>query len=203
MFISPHNIMFTSTSPHFLLHAVLESFMDGILVLTDQQELHYANITAQQLCVQLTGKADTLPEIIWQTCKALVDSRDLYPNQPIVLESEVESDAVKLRIRVQWLQLDKIDRPCLLVRLQDQNQANQGLAIAEAQTWKLSPRETEVWLHRRASNSRKQIAIVLYIAEDTVKKHLRNIQIKRQFYLDTQDCQTTPSNSPTKIPCSV
>lgn len=138
-----------------MLQAVLESFVDGILVLTDQQELHYANTTAQQLCLQLTGKVGILPDIIWQACTALIDSRDLYPNQPIVLESEVESDTIKLRIRVQWLQLDTLDRPCLLVRLHDQNQAAQGLAIAEAQTWKLSPRETEVWLRRRASNSRR------------------------------------------------
>ncbi|MBM0743886.1 helix-turn-helix transcriptional regulator [Phormidium sp. CLA17] len=195
--------MSNSTSPQFLLQAVLESFVDGILVLTDRQELHYANATAQQLCFQLTQKVGALPEIIWQACEALIDSRDLYPNQPIVLESEVESATVNLRIRVQWLQLDTIDRPYLLVRLQDQHQATQRLAIAEAQTWKLSPRETEVWLHRRASNSRKQIAIALYITEDTVKKHLKNIQIKRQFYIDMQDCRVTSSSGPFKVPCFV
>ncbi|MCY7391424.1 MAG: helix-turn-helix transcriptional regulator [Leptolyngbyaceae cyanobacterium CAN_BIN12] len=194
--------MSTSTSPQFLLQAVLESFVDGILVLTDQQELHYANITARQLCLQLTAKIGVLPEIVWQACTALIDSRDLYPNQPIVLESEVESDTVKLRIRVQWLQLDTLDRPCLLVRLQDQNQAAQGLAISEAQTWKLSPRETEVWLRRRASNRRKQIAADLYIAEDTVKKHLKNIQTKRQLYIDMQDCRVSPTSA-AKVPCFV
>ncbi|PZV06691.1 MAG: helix-turn-helix transcriptional regulator [Leptolyngbya sp.] len=195
--------MFNSASPHFLLQAVLESFVDGILVLTDQQELHYANTTAKQLCLQLSDKAGTLPKVIWQACKALIDSRDLYPNQPIMLESEVESATVKLRIQVQWLQLDTVDRACILVRLQDQNQATQGLAIAEAQTWNLSPRETEVWLHRRASASRKQIAIALYITEDTVKKHLKNIQIKRQLYIDMQECQVHHSTSQFKVPCSV
>ncbi|MEX0268583.1 helix-turn-helix transcriptional regulator [Leptolyngbyaceae cyanobacterium UHCC 1019] len=195
--------MVNSVSPHFLLQAVLESFVDGILVLTDQQELHYANTTAKQLCLQLTGKAGTLPKIIWQACQALIENRDLYPNQSIVLESEIESATINLRIWVQWLQLDTLDRLCLLVRLQDQNQATQGLAIAEAQTWKLSPRETEVWLRRRASASRKQIAIALYITEDTVKKHLRNIQIKRQLYLDTQDCQATTSHSAAQVPCQV
>jgi DNA-binding NarL/FixJ family response regulator len=195
--------MSNSTSPHFLLQAVLESFVDGILVLTDQQELHYANTTAQELCFQLTGKSEVLPDIIWQACQALIDSRDLYPNQPIVLESEVASATVNLRIRVQWLQLDTVASPCLLVRLQDQNQAAQGLAIAEAHTWKLSPRETEVWTRRRASNTRKQIAADLYIAEDTVKKHLKNIQIKRQLYVDMQDCQANPSISSFKVPCSV
>ncbi len=195
--------MSNSTSPHFLLQAVLEGFIDGILVLTDQQEIYYANTTAQQLCLQLNHQSDSLPEIIWQACKALIDSRDLYPNQPIVLESEVESATVNLRIRVQWLQLEAVDRPCILVRLQDQNQAAQGLAISEAQTWKLSPRETEVWLRRRASHSRKQIAIALYIAEDTVKKHLKNIQIKRQLYIDMQDCRDSHSIRSLKVSCSV
>jgi DNA-binding CsgD family transcriptional regulator len=195
--------MSSSTSPQFLLQAVLESFVDGILVLTDQQELYYANATAQDLCFRLTGKANTLPPILWQTCTALIESRELYPNQPIVLESELESETVNLRIRVQWLQLDTIDRPCMLIRLQDQHQATQGLAIAEAQTWQLSPRETEVWLRRRASNSRKQIAAALYIAEDTVKKHLKNIQTKRQLYIDMQDCRISRSASPLNVHCPV
>jgi DNA-binding CsgD family transcriptional regulator len=54
----------------------------------------------------------------------------------------------------------------------------------EAQYFGLTPRESEVWDLRNQGRSRREIADHLYISIDTVKKHLANIQIKRQTYLD-------------------
>jgi DNA-binding CsgD family transcriptional regulator len=85
------------------------------------------------------------------------------------------------------LKLEVSQRPCLLLQLQDQNQPIQGLAIAEAQCWGLTPRETEVWLLRRAGHLRKDIAANLFITIETVKKHLKNIQAKRQAVVEEQD----------------
>ncbi|MGQ9869690.1 PAS domain-containing protein [Leptodesmis sp.] len=51
-----YTIMNTSNNPLEFLQAVLESFVDGILVLTEQKEQKYANQMAVQLCQQLTGK---------------------------------------------------------------------------------------------------------------------------------------------------
>jgi len=184
-------IMNTLNRPLEFLQAVLESFVDGILVLTEQKEQKYANQMAVQICQQLTGKASAIPKEVWQVCEALIGSRDLYPDQSVVVESEVECEDAKLRIRAQWLNVETVEPPCLLVRLQDENQAIQGLAIAEAQSWGLTERETQVWIRRRAGCNRKQIAEELYIALDTVKKHLKNIQNKRQTYLDEHEWQAT------------
>lgn len=194
-----YTIMNTSNSPLEFLQAVLESFVDGILVLTEQKEQKYANQMAVQLCQQLTGKITgksySIPQEVWQVCEALIGSRDLYPDESVVVESEVECEAATLRIRAQWFSFEAFQRPCLLVRLQDQNQAVHGLAIAEAQSWGLTERETQVWIRRRAGCSRKQIAEELYIALDTVKKHLKNIQTKRQNYLDEHEWRSR-SRSP-------
>ncbi|NJP11997.1 MAG: helix-turn-helix transcriptional regulator [Leptolyngbyaceae cyanobacterium RU_5_1] len=181
--------MNSSNRPPNFLQAVLESFVDGILVLTEQKELLYANATAQQLCQRLAGSSNAVPREVWQVCEALIESRELYPNQLLVIESEIEHEEINLRIRAQWLTFETVKRPCLLVRLQDQNQAIQGLAIAEAQTWGLTDREAQVWMLRRSGWSRKQIAGELFIALDTVKKHLRNIQMKRQTHVDEEDWQ--------------
>lgn len=189
-----YTIMNTSNSPLEFLQAVLESFVDGILVLTEHKEQKYANQMAVQLCQQLTGKSYAIPQEVWQVCEALIGSRELYPNQPVVVESEVECEVTKLRIRAQWLSFEAFQCPCLLVRLQDQNQASQGLAIAEAQSWGLTERETQVWIRRRAGYNRKQIAEELYIALDTVKKHLKNIQTKRQNYLDEHEWDSNSRN---------
>lgn len=179
--------MNTSNSPLEFLQAVLESFVDGILVLTEQKEQKYANQMAVHLCQRLAGKNCAVPKEVWQVCEALIGSRKLYPDESVVVESEVECEAAKLRIRAQWFSFEAFQHPCLLVRLQDQNQAVHGLAIAESQSWGLTERESQVWIRRRAGSSRKQIAEELYIALDTVKKHLKNIQTKRQNYLDEHE----------------
>lgn len=177
------------------LQAVLEGFVDGILVLTDQQEVMYANATADSICTQLDKEKITpLPKELQQVCTALVESKDLYGDRPLMIESDVDTGETTLRIRAQWLTLQTAQHPCILLRLQDQDQAVQGLAIAEAQKWNLTPRETEVWLLRRAGCKRREIATELYIAEDTVKKHLKNIQFKRQSVLDEEEWQSSQAS---------
>jgi DNA-binding CsgD family transcriptional regulator len=182
--------MNTSTSSQGFLQAILESFVDGILVLTEQQDVYYANETAKQIGQRLTDNLETVvPKEVWQVCEALIDSREIYPDHAFVLEQEVERSMLKLRIRVQWLKLEQAEQPYLLVRLQDENQSFRGLAIAEAQNWGLTNRETQVWMLRRLGWERKEIATELYITLDTVKKHLKNIQMKRQTYLNEMEWQ--------------
>lgn len=183
-----------SENPENFLQAVLEGFVDGVLVLTEQQEIIYANATAHTICSQLPHqKSHALPEEVKQICQTLVESRELYPGHPVSIEGEVSTSTATFRIRAQWLRLEVSEQPCILLRLQNQNQAVQGLAIAEAQRWGLTPRETEVWLLRRAGCMRKEIAAHLYIALDTVKKHLKNIQTKRQAVLDEEEWQAQAS----------
>jgi DNA-binding CsgD family transcriptional regulator len=190
-----YTLMNTLNRPLEFLQAVLESFVDGILVLTEQKEQKYANQMALQLCQQLAGKSSVVPQEVWKVCEALIGSRELYPDQAVVVESEVECQDAKLRIRAQWLNGEGVEPRCLLIRLQDENQTIQGLAIAEAQSWGLTQRETEVWVRRRAGCHRKQIAEELFIALDTVKKHLKNIQTKRQIYLDEHEWLVSTENS--------
>jgi DNA-binding CsgD family transcriptional regulator len=176
------------------LHAILEGFVDGVLVLTDEKQIVYANSTASAICNQLLqSETAELPHELQRVCAALIDSREFYPNYPISIESELITAQTTYRVRAQWLNLEVGQRPCLLLRLQDQNQSVQGLAIAEAQRWGLTPRETEVWMLRRAGCLRKDIAANLFIAVDTVKKHLKNIQAKRQAVVDEQGWQVQAS----------
>jgi DNA-binding CsgD family transcriptional regulator len=184
--------MNTSHGPSEFLLAILEGFLDGILVLTDRKQLLYINNTARRLCQRLLTKnaGTSVPPAIWQMCESLMANQHVYPEKLMVMESEVEHEEKRLRIRVQSLLLDGVDRPCLIVRLQDQQQVVQTMAIAEAQKWQLTERESQVWLLRRAGSRRKQIAAELYISEDTVKKHLGNINAKRQSYLDEEEWHT-------------
>lgn len=169
------------TSSLFLM-SVLEGLVDGILIVQPQGDLVYANLPAQRICQALTNQVGAIPKEVRSLCDSLQESRDWFGNQPLVLESEIMiANHDRYRLRVQWLQLDTIADPCFLVRLEDQQQSWQSLAFSEAQRYGLTPREAEVWQLRRANLSRKEIAERLHITIDTVKKHLCNIQMKRQM----------------------
>jgi DNA-binding CsgD family transcriptional regulator len=179
------NMSFLESSNHFFT-SVLEGFVDGILILNLQGEFIYANTPATRICQQLNPDHNTLPEEIWRSCEALIESRELYGERPLVIESEITTDrAQTFRIRVQWITLEGAQTPSLLVRLEDQQQSMQSLAVTEAKKYGLTPREAEVWFLRRCNKSRKEIAAQLYITIDTVKKHLGNIQSKKQAHQES------------------
>ncbi len=169
---------------NILLQGIIESFIDGILILTERGEWVQENDLARQICKQLTpGKLETnsVPQEIWSVCQNLIESSSSYRDRSVIMESEITTEqSTPLRIRVRWLESIVSTRPCLLVILEDRYQSIQNLAIAEVDRYNLTPREAEVWLLRRANYPLKEIAAELYISLNTVKKHLKNIHTKRE-----------------------
>ena len=59
-----------------LLYGVLEGMMDGILVVTPQGEVMYANNCARQVCQQIADSSTAaVPSKIWRLCTALIESQ--------------------------------------------------------------------------------------------------------------------------------
>lgn len=170
-----------------LLQGVMESLIDGIMLLTDQGELVFANGCAQRICHQLTEKLTenlsrgSVPRQVWRSCQALIKGHQEFPEHSIIIEDEIKTEeANAIRLRAQWLQLNTIDRPCLLVTLEDRQQSAQYKALAEAQRYGLTERETQVWMLKQAGYTYRAIGAELHIAEDTVKKHIKSIHSKRE-----------------------
>ncbi|MBD2166270.1 helix-turn-helix transcriptional regulator [Calothrix membranacea FACHB-236] len=173
-----------SVSKIDLLQAMVESFVDGILIATTEGKLVHANEYARSICRQLALKETVghpIPEEIWRICQSLIDSQEFFPGEKIIIESEIApTPTIKLRLRARWLELCVNKHNFLLVTLEDCNQYNQSVAIADAKKYNLTDREAQVWLLRRANLSYKEIANQLYITINTVKKHLKNIHAKQQ-----------------------
>lgn len=167
-----------------LLQAIIEGFVDGVLILTEQGEWIHANEFGRRICQQLsqcTSPVNSVPQPIWHVCQSLIESRELFPEHRMIIESEIETDnAAVFRLRVRWLELGENDNPYLLVTIEDRHQSIQNAAIAEARKYGLTPREAEVWLLRKANYSYKEIADRLYITLNTVKKHMKNVYAKQQ-----------------------
>lgn len=168
----------------YLLQGVIESFVDGILILSDRGEWVYANSQARRICQQLLqdpSRPNSVAQEIWRVCQSLSESHELFPEQRIIIESEVDTDStVTYRIRARWLELSDTDRRFLLVTLEDRHQSTENVALADIKKYRLTRREAEVWLLRRSNHSYKEIAAKLYITPNTVKRHLKNIYAKQR-----------------------
>ncbi|MBD2461323.1 helix-turn-helix transcriptional regulator [Oscillatoria sp. FACHB-1407] len=180
-------VLFQSNKSTGLLLSVLESLMDGVLLLTDKGKLVNANNYALQICHQfMQDRSSTtqVPQQIWRICEALIDSRDHYPDRIVTIEDEIDIGKTSvIRIRARWVEIEDANRPYLLVMLEDRSQSLKDAVIAEARKYNLTPREAEVWLLRRANCTYKAIAAELHIAIDTVKKHVKSINAKRDAFL--------------------
>ncbi len=170
-----------------LLQAAIDSFFDGVLILSKQGQWIHANECARRICQHLSqcpSQINSVPSPIWHVCESLIESCELFPEQKMIIESEISKDnSGSFRIRVRWLELDRNTQPYLLVILEDQYQSTENIAKTEAKKYGLTPREAEVWSLKKANCSYKEIAARLYIGQNTVKKHLKSIYAKQRWLL--------------------
>ena len=168
-----------------MLEAVLEGYIDGVLILNQQGEQVHANDCARRICQKLnqgTSSVNTIPQAIWRVCESLIESRDLFSDNQLIIESEINlGNSAMFRIRTRWLELEENQQPYLLVTLEDRLQSTQSAALTDVKKYGLTHREAQVWLLRQAKHSSyKEIAAQLYITINTVKKHMKNIYAKQQ-----------------------
>lgn len=175
----------------YLLQAIIEGFVDGVLILTEKGEWIHANDCAHRICNHFSSERlhnHLVPVPIWQICEALIESRELFPHERMIIEAEIgKNDLEVFRVRVRWLELGENDSSYLLVTIEDRKQSTHNSALAEAKKYDLTPREAEVWLLRRANYSYKEIAAKLYITINTVKKHMKNAYAKQQSSLWSEE----------------
>lgn len=181
----------TFNSKVFILRTIIECMVDGILILAENGHILHRNASAKQICAQLIASSQyqnsqQLPEQIWQVCKFLIESRQDLSNQNIIIEDEIPTaNPVPIRVRARWLEIATEPHPCILVTLEDSYQLAQERATIESWRYGLTEREADVWQLRRTNHTYGEIAEQLYIAHDTVKKHMKSIYAKRQDVMNS------------------
>ncbi|NEP52369.1 MAG: helix-turn-helix transcriptional regulator [Moorea sp. SIO3C2] len=173
-----------------LLKAIIEGFVDGVLILTTNQEWFHANECGRRMCSQISqGKLpiNSIPEPIWRVCQSLIDSREWFSDRKRFLEDEIKvNKSVEFRVRVRWLKLELSRDHYLLVTLENKHQSTKNSAITDVINYGLSQREEEVWLLKKANLTYEEIAQQLYISLNTVKKHLKKIYAKQKQLMQHQ-----------------
>lgn len=163
---------------------LIQEFISGILVFTDQQQLIYVNNSAYKILHRLqpdSPSKEHIPEEILHICQSAIQSRHRFPRQSWLTEFDIlTQDATVLHIHSQWLKLEQLDNPCLVLMIEDRQQAIKNILLEEANQYDLTPREKEVWLLHRHDLTYKQIAVELGITPNTVKKHMKSIYAKQK-----------------------
>ncbi|NEQ15609.1 MAG: helix-turn-helix transcriptional regulator [Moorea sp. SIO3E2] len=173
-----------------LIKAIIEGFVDGVLILTTNQDWFHANECGRRMCSQISqGKSpiNSIPEPIWRVCQSLIDSREWLGDRKLIIEAEIQvNKSVEFRVRVRWLTLELSRDPYLLVTLENKHQSTKNSAITDVINYGLSQRQEEVWLLKKANLTYEEIAQQLYISINTVKKHLKKIYAKQKQLMQHQ-----------------
>ncbi|MGF1516785.1 MAG: helix-turn-helix transcriptional regulator [Nodosilinea sp.] len=180
-FVAPSSTQANANLP--LLNAVLEGFVDGILVLAEDGTCVHSNQKGRAICRDLGGGngANFLPVGIQVMSRHLVESREAFPETLLELTQEFTSHSgQQIRARVKWLDLPVTAQSYLLVSLENKTRSAQSTALIEAVQYKLTPRERAVWVLKRANRTYEEIAKELYITVNTVKRHMKSIYVKRK-----------------------
>jgi DNA-binding CsgD family transcriptional regulator len=170
---------------------VIADLIDGVLILTEQKELVYANDCARRILRQLNrgeSLTDFMPKEVWHICQNLIQSRQLFPNQYWLMESKVfVGSSIALSVRARWLKLPDMEQSCISLSVRDRYQDIKDVVNEESQKYGLTCREKEVWLLHRANYTYKQVASELVITPNTVKKHMKSIYLKQKAIFITDD----------------
>ena len=170
---------------NIVLSAIFDTLFDGLLILSETGERVKSTLSADRICGHLTphSSVSDMPKEIWRICEVLMRSRQEYSDDFGLIEEEISTEQFPLLyIRACWCCLSTSSAPHILITFEDRYSANCSIAMTESIQYKLTPRESEVWKLSRNNNPRKEIASRLFISTDTVKKHLKNIRMKKRMF---------------------
>lgn len=186
-----NNYIFTESRQLDPFVEVVEYFVDGILILTDQGNKIYANSRADKICKYFNlGKRhpSLIPEEILHPCQEFAKHCISNSQENTIYEIEITHQKSSLfRLRVQGFKLDNPDHFYLMVIIEDRYQSLQNMVKVDACKYGLTRSEEKVWLLRTAKYTYKQIAAKLNITLNTVKKHIKNIHAKREAAIEFED----------------
>jgi len=171
---------------HSFLESFLESFSDGVLILSRDGELLHANNSIYNIIesyASLLAQTTLLNQEISHLYRLIIDSPECYQQFPGFVVSDIRlTRSSILKLKAKQLRVAAYPQPLLWFSIEDQRASLNAQTLVEAEKYGLSDRESEVWRLRKAHCTYSEIAALLFISINTVKKHLRNITSKVELY---------------------
>ncbi|MBE9112970.1 helix-turn-helix transcriptional regulator [Nodosilinea sp. LEGE 07298] len=166
------------------LKQILPHILDGVILFDEHNHLIYINSKAAtiiQKFAQSSQFLEGIPAEIAYIKQFMVEAKEKFPDQNWLNQSTIFVDCLAVfHVHARWIQDNSSGQNYLLLKMEDQNQFSQNLALEEAKRLGLTLREQEVWVLHRANYTYKQIAEALDITPNTVKKHMKSILVKQR-----------------------
>jgi len=163
---------------------ILQNFLGGILLFDEQEFLVYANRQAISIIDKIdrsVSRSASLPQEIIHVKRFMFEGWRLFPDQVWLGNLTIfVGGLTALNVHARWINGENSKNSYLLLRMEDQGQFNQDIAIKESIRLGLTSREQEVWLLHQVGYTYKQIAEELSITPNTVKKHMKSILTKQR-----------------------
>ncbi|MEM7792909.1 MAG: LuxR C-terminal-related transcriptional regulator [Cyanobacteria bacterium P01_C01_bin.118] len=174
-----------------LLQTALDNLVDGLLIVSASGRILQTNAMADRVCRSLMSEEESgregaqIPKMLWSLCGPIFRNIASGIETHLGLEMDItDAQQQPIRVRIQLLNLKVQQEDCLMLILEDRQQANRRRAIADGTRYGLTPREVDVWELRLRNLSYEEISHTLFITENTVKKHVKSILAKRRTYGD-------------------
>ena len=173
-----------------VVEEALTKLTNGILIITEGKKLLYANECACRILRQVSQdrrSSEAIPREISYLCDSIAEVRRQFPGQHWIMKTKIcINSSVAFSVIARYMRLDSLGKHCVILEMKDHYQLIKNIAVEEAQQYNLTERETEIWLFQRANYTYKQIASELFIAPNTVKKHMQNIHLKQKAVSENQ-----------------
>lgn len=172
-------------------NAIIELVKEGVIILSRSLQPIHSNRKAKEICQQLWSNhypSDKFPpvisELLYWLRKNFGSGREIF-----VMDYQLDEERI-IRIRACPISSDheskitSVDRPWLLLFLEDRNAVFQDELQIEQKKYKLTNRELEVLSLLSQSFSYQEIANRLQVSINTVKAHVKKINSKKQNCLN-------------------
>lgn len=169
----------------------------GLVLLDDNGHLLQSSPKARKVCDSLNRdisetqhgcvhKEDeaNLPSQIQVLYKALLESQSVFADKRIQLNDDIFlEDSIRIHLNAKWIQLGMEASNHVLITIEDLTETSHQRALSDSYQYHLTPREMEVWELYLQGLTYRQISEKLFIAINTVKKHMKSIYGKRRAEL--------------------
>ena len=178
------NFLLMERNRRFLFD-LLNSYVQGILILSNQGDIIYINENGKELLTQMSNTQPNngrLPKQIDFLFKFQLDIHSRFPTESWSMNISISTSGYDFfDVQTRWIYLRASDSDCLLFVMENSNQKIKEVVLKQAIHYGLTPRETDVWLLHRLRYTYKEIAKKLTIMPSTVKKHMKNILVKQRL----------------------
>jgi DNA-binding CsgD family transcriptional regulator len=166
--------------------AILDAMHLGVIVVSSELKLVYRNLKAQAMCQAFWQESEDLPQrLVYVGQQFVAESDRLDPNDPLddpfVWECYPVSGQ-KLHIQLSWMAPIKSlpNQPYMLIVIKDCYEDLMAKTRRDQKSYGFTDREAQIWMMLDLACTYQEIAESLGITVNTVKTHVKNINVKRR-----------------------